>query len=121
MINIKKFIIRFILFWLVWAFFFSMVQKVKANDSILIITGDNGTLNILQDGINNYIDLTANDFDVGDMEIKQNGNSNSVDLNITAGTGTGSSFYIYQNGNSNTYNAELYCGAEWCTMTVNQP
>jgi hypothetical protein len=116
-----KFLKRLTIWLFVWMVFYSIIDKVKANDSIIITTGDNGTLNIVQDGINNYIDLTANDFDVGDMEIKQNGNSNSVDLNITAGTGTGSSFYIYQNGNSNTYNAELYCGAEWCTMTVNQP
>jgi len=116
-----KFLKRLTIWLFVWMVFFSIVNKLKANDSIIIVTGDGNTLNILQDGIDNNIDLTANDFDVGDMEIKQIGNSNSVDLNITAGSGTGSSFYIYQNGNSNTYNAELYCGAEWCTMTVNQP
>ena len=116
-----KFLKRFTILLFIWMVFFSIVDKLKANEITVTTTGDNGTLNIVQDGINNYIDLTANDFDVGDMEIKQNGNSNSVDLNITAGWGTGSSFYIYQNGNSNTYNAELYCGGEWCTMTVNQP
>ena len=115
---IKKVIFAILCWLILWSLFGT---KGNTNEITVTTTGDNGTLNILQDGINNYINLTANDFDVGDMEIKQNGNSNSVDLNITAGTGTGSSFYIYQNGNSNTYNAELYCGAEWCSMTVNQP
>jgi len=95
--------------------------SVYANDSYIITGGNSNTLNILQDGIDNYIDLNTYSFNSGDMEIKQNGNYNSVDLNITAGTGTGSSFYIYQNGNNNSYSGSLYCGAEWCTMTVTQP
>ena len=76
-----KFLKRLTIWLFVWMVFFSIVNKLKANDSIIIVTGDGNTLNILQDGIDNNIDLTANDFDVGDMEIKQNGNSNSVDLN----------------------------------------
>ena len=92
-----------------------------ANSITITLPGDGNTLNILQDGIDNYIDLNTYSFDDGDMEIQQNGNYNSVDLDITAGTGTGSSFYIYQYGNNNSYSGSLYCGAECCTMTVTQP
>ena len=55
------------------------------------------------------------------MVLQQNGNDNSVDLTISGGTGTGSSFYIYQNGNDKDYSANLWCSAAWCSMTVNQP
>ena len=116
-----KFLKKFTILLFIWMVLFSIIDKIKANEITVTTTGDSNTLNILQDGIDNYIDLNTYSFETGDMEIKQNGNYNSVNLDITAGTGTGSSFYIYQNGNSNTYNAELYCGAEWCTMTVNQP
>lgn len=95
--------------------------NVFANTMTITLPGDNNTLYLLQDGIDNTIDLNTYDFDSGDMKIEQYGNYNSVDLDITAGTGTGSSFYIYQYGNSQTYSGSLYCGAEWCTMTVTQP
>jgi len=92
-----------------------------ANSIIITLPGDGNTLNVLQDGIDNTIDLTTNYFEESDMKIEQYGNYNSVDLDISGGTGTGSSFYIYQYGNSQTYSGSLYCGAEWCTMTVTQP
>lgn len=97
------------------------IEYANANSITITLPGDGNALNVLQDGIDNTIDLTTNYFEDGDMEIKQNGNYNSVDLNISGGTGTGSSFYIYQYGDNNNYGASLYCGAEWCTMTVTQP
>jgi hypothetical protein len=92
-----------------------------ANEAYIITNGDGNSLSIIQDGIDNYIDLTANDFEDAFMEIEQTGNDNSVDLIIDGGTGTGSSFYIYQDGNNNSYSADLWCSAEWCTLTVTQP
>jgi hypothetical protein len=91
-----------------------------ANEAYIITNGDGNSLSIIQ-GIDNYIDLTANDFEDAFMEIEQTGNDNSVDLIIDGGTGTGSSFYIYQDGNNNSYSADLWCSAEWCTLTVTQP
>jgi hypothetical protein len=92
-----------------------------ANEAYIITNGDGNSLSIIQDGIDNYIDLTANDFEDAFMEIEQTGNDNSVDLIISGGTGTGSSFDIYQDGNNNSYSADLWCSAEWCTLTVTQP
>lgn len=92
-----------------------------ANEAYIITNGDGNSLTIVQDGIDNYIDLTTSNFEDGFMEMYQIGNNNSVDLTISAGTGTGSNFEIYQGGNNNSYSAELWCSAEWCTLTVTQP
>jgi len=100
---------------------FLLTIPVYANEAYIITNGDGNSLSIIQDGIDNYIDLTANDFEDAFMEIEQTGNDNSVDLIISGGTGTGSSFYIYQDGNDNSYSADLWCSAEWCTLTVTQP
>lgn len=100
---------------------FLLTMPVYANQAYIITNGDGNSLSIVQDGIDNYIDLTTNNFEDGFMEIDQIGNDNSVDLTISAGTGTGSSFDIYQGGNNNSYSAELWCSAEWCTLTVTQP
>lgn len=100
---------------------FLLTMPVYANQAYIITNGDGNSLSIVQDGIDNYIDLTTNNFEDGFMEIDQIGNDNSVDLTISAGTGTGSSFDIYQGGNNNSYSAELWCNAEWCTLTVTQP
>tara|TARA_Y100000389_G_C17380524_1_gene474128 strand:- start:69 stop:425 length:357 start_codon:yes stop_codon:yes gene_type:complete len=104
----------------IWMVFYSIVNKVRANEFYSTLTGDDNTLNIVQDGKDNYINLNPSNFEGADMEIKQNGDDNSVNLNISGGTGTGSSFYIYQNGNNKNYSNTLYCGGEWCTMTVTQ-
>jgi len=100
--------------------FATLSTKAIANDFNATLSGNNNSLNIVQDGVDNVIDLTPNNFSGATMEIKQNGNDNKVDLNISGGTGTGSSFYIYQNGNNLDYTSTLFCGAAWCTMTVNQ-
>ena len=102
-------------------FFLLLTTTVYANEAYIITNGDGNSLSIIQDGIDNYIDLTTNSFEDGFMEIDQIGNDNSVDLIISGGTGTGSSFDIYQGGNNNSYSAELWCSAEWCTLTVTQP
>ena len=100
---------------------FLLTIPVYANEAYIITNGDGNSLSIIQDGIDNYIDLTANNFEDAFMEIEQTGNDNSVDLIISGGTGTGSSFEIYQGGNNNSYSADLWCSAEWCTLTVIQP
>ena len=100
---------------------FLLTIPVHANEAYIITNGDGNSLSIIQDGIDNYIDLTANNFEDAFMEIEQTGNDNSVDLIISGGTGTGSSFEIYQGGNNNSYSADLWCSAEWCTLTVTQP
>ena len=92
-----------------------------ANEIYIVGSGDGNSLNVIQDGMDNYIDLSTSSFEDSTMVLQQNGDDNSVDLTISGGTGTGSSFYIYQNGDDNSYSANLWCNAAWCTMTVNQP
>jgi len=92
-----------------------------ANEAYIVGSGDGNSLTVVQDGIDNFIDLSTSSFEDSTMVLQQNGNDNSVDLTISGGTGTGSSFYIYQNGNDKDYSANLWCSAAWCSMTVNQP
>ena len=93
--------------------------SAQANDLDFTISGSGHTLNIAQDGQNNDIDFTANNFVSGTITIQQLNNNNDIDVTVTAGSGSGSWLTIYQNGND-TYNANLWCNHSWCGMTVDQ-
>jgi len=93
--------------------------SAQANDLDFTISGSGHTLNVEQDGQNNDIDFTANNFVSGTITIQQLNNNNDIDVTVTAGSGSGSWLTIYQNGND-TYNANLWCNHSWCGMTVDQ-
>jgi|TARA_B110000977_G_scaffold182424_1_gene244069 hypothetical protein len=93
--------------------------SAHANDLTFNISGSTSTLNVEQDGQNNDIDFTANNFVSGTITIQQLNNNNDIDVTVTAGSGSGSWLTIYQNG-SDSYNANLSCGHSWCGMTVDQ-
>jgi hypothetical protein len=93
--------------------------STHANDLTLNLSGNTSTLNIIQDGQDNDIDMTANSFVGGTLIIQQLNNNNDIDVTVTAGSGSGSWLTIYQNG-SDSYNANLSCGHSWCGMTVDQ-
>ena len=93
--------------------------SAHANDLTLNLSGNTSTLNIIQDGQDNDIDMTANSFGWLLRKDRFGKNNNDIDVTVTAGSGSGSWLTIYQNG-SDSYNANLSCGHSWCGMTVDQ-
>lgn len=96
------------------------IENTEANDLTLSVTGNTATVNILQDGIDNDIELSGSSWVGGSLDVQQVGNNNDVDVTVTGGSGSGSSLNIYQTGNDKTYNSTLFCNHTWCTLTVNQ-
>tara|TARA_R100000149_G_scaffold60965_1_gene30248 strand:- start:200 stop:478 length:279 start_codon:yes stop_codon:yes gene_type:complete len=68
----------------------------------------------------NDFDLTIITTDGGDLDILQDGEDNNIDIDVDGRTSNGSSITITQTGNNKNYNASLWCGHSYCTMTLNQ-
>ena len=68
----------------------------------------------------NDFDLTIITTDNGDLDILQDGEDNNIDIDVDGRTSSGSSITITQTGNNKNYNANLWCGHSYCTMTLNQ-
>ena len=98
------------------------IATAEANDLDLTIDNQTtgGSLDIVQDGQNNDIDLDIVSMDGFIIEIDQVGNSNSLDVNVDGRTSNGSSMYFNQTGNNKSYSNTLWCGHSFCTLTVNQ-
>jgi len=94
----------------------------EANDLDLTIDNltDGGSLDIVQDGQNNDIDLDIVSMDGFIIDIDQVGNGNSLDVDVDGRTSNGSSMYFNQTGNNKSYSNTLWCGHSFCTLTVNQ-
>jgi len=94
----------------------------EANDLDLTIDDltDGGSLDIVQDGQNNDIDLDIVSMDGFIIDIDQVGNGNSLDVDVDGRTSNGSSMYFNQTGNNKSYSNTLWCGHSFCTITVNQ-
>jgi len=93
--------------------------SVHANTLTISFTGNSGTTNILQDGQDNSIISTVSNYNSGSINYQQTGNYNSIDVDVTGGSGTGSYLNVYQNG-SDSYSADLICLQSWCGLTVSQ-
>ena len=52
-----KFLKLFTIILFIWMLFFSIIDKVKANEAQISLHGDNTILNITQDGSNNFLDV----------------------------------------------------------------
>ena len=98
------------------------IATAEANDLDLTIDNQTtgGSLDIVQDGQNNDIDLDIVRMDGFIIDIDQVGNSNSLDVNVDGRTSNGSSMYFSQTGNNKSYSNTLWCGHSFCTITVNQ-
>ena len=78
--------------------FLILLNNSKANDlTITVTTSAGGTLNTLQDG-----------------------QDNNIDIDVDGRNSNGSSMYINQSGNNKSYSGNFWCGHAYCTMTVNQ-
>ena len=55
-----------------------------------------------------------------ELDFSQVGNDNNIDIDVDGRTSNGSSITITQTGNNKNYNASLWCGHSYCTMTLNQ-
>ena len=94
---------------------------VYANDLNLTITNSDGTdISMTQDGEDNSIDLDMDRMNNAIMQFTQTGDDNSIDIDVDGRTSNGSSIYITQTGDNKSYNANLYCAHTFCTLTVNQ-
>ena len=98
-----------------------LITPVYANDvTVTIITSDGGTLDILQDGEDNDIDFDIQSMDGFVINLDQIGNDNTIDIDVDGRNSNGSSMTINQSGNNKSYSGSFWCGAAYCTMTVNQ-
>ena len=94
----------------------------EGNDLNLTIDNltDGGSLDIVQDGENNDIDLDIVSMDGFIIDIDQVGNGNVLNVDVDGRTSNGSSMYFNQTGNNKSYSNTLWCGHSFCTITVNQ-
>ena len=94
----------------------------EGNDLNLTIDNftDGGSLDIVQDGENNDIDLDIVSMDGFIIDIDQVGDSNVLNVDVDGRTSNGSSMYFNQTGNNKSYSNTLWCGHSFCTITVNQ-
>ena len=94
----------------------------EGNDLNLTIDNltDGGSLDIVQDGQNNDIDLDIVSMDGFIIDIDQVGNGNVLNVDVDGRTSNNSSMYFNQTGNNKSYSNTLWCGHSFCTITVNQ-
>jgi len=94
----------------------------EGNDLDLTIDNqtDGGSLDIIQDGENNDIDLDIVSMDGFIIDIDQVGDGNVLNVDVDGRTSNGSSMYFNQTGNNKSYSNTLWCGHSFCTITVNQ-
>ena len=94
----------------------------EGNDLDLTIDNqtDGGSLDIIQDGENNDIDLDIVSMDGFIIDIDQVGDGNVLNVDVDGRTSNGSSMYFNQTGNNKSYSNTLWCGHSFCTLTVNQ-
>ena len=94
----------------------------EGNDLNLTIDNltDGGSLDIVQDGENNDIDLDIVSMDGFIIDIDQVGDGNVLNVDVDGRTSNGSSMYFNQTGNNKSYSNTLWCGHSFCTLTVNQ-
>ena len=98
-----------------------LITPVYANDlDLTVITSTGGTFNSLQDGEDNSIDFEIQSMNGFVIDLDQIGDDNSIDIDVDGRTSNGSSMTINQTGNNNSYSGSFWCGAAYCTMTVNQ-
>jgi len=100
----------------------AVTSPVRSNDLNLTIDNltDGGSLDIVQDGQNNDIDLDIVSMDGFIIDIDQVGNGNVLNVDVDGRTSNGSSMYFNQTGNNKSYSNTLWCGHSFCTITVNQ-
>ena len=100
----------------------AVTSPVRSNDLDLTIDNltDGGSLDIVQDGQNNDIDLDIVSMDGFIIDIDQVGNGNTLNVDVDGRTSNGSSMYFNQTGNNKSYSNTLWCGHSFCTITVNQ-
>jgi len=98
------------------------IATAEANDLDLTIDNQTtgGSLDIVQDGQNNDIDLDIVSMDGFIIDIDQVGDSNVLNVDVDGRTSNGSSMYFNQTGNNKSYSNTLWCGHSFCTITVNQ-
>ena len=100
----------------------AVTSPVRSNDLNLTIDNltDGGSLDIVQDGENNDIDLDIVSMDGFIIDIDQVGDGNVLNVDVDGRTSNGSSMYFNQTGNNKSYSNTLWCGHSFCTITVNQ-
>jgi len=100
----------------------AVTSPVRSNDLDLTIDNltDGGSLDIVQDGQNNDIDLDIVSMDGFIIDIDQVGNGNVLNVDVDGRSSNGSSMYFNQTGNNKSYSNTLWCGHSFCTITVNQ-
>jgi len=103
-------------------FLLTLSSVTWSNDLNLTIDNltDGGSLDIVQDGQNNDIDLDIVSMDGFIIDIDQVGNGNVLNVDVDGRTSNGSSMYFNQTGNNKSYSNTLWCGHSFCTITVNQ-
>ena len=95
--------------------------SVYANDvTVTVITSEDGTFNVLQDGEDNDVDFDIQSMNGFNINLDQIGDNNAIDIDVDGRTSNGSSMTINQNGNNKSYSGSFWCGHSSCSMTVNQ-
>ena len=109
-----------LIFLIIMLLFISTIAEGNDLDLTIDNLTDGGSLDIVQDGENNDIDLDIVSMDGFIIDIDQVGDSNVLNVDVDGRTSNGSSMYFNQTGNNKSYSNTLWCGHSFCTITVNQ-
>ena len=109
-----------LIFLIIMILFISTIAEGNDLDLTIDNLTDGCSLDIVQDGENNDIDLDIVSMDGFIIDIDQVGDSNVLNVDVDGRTSNGSSMYFNQTGNNKSYSNTLWCGHSFCTITVNQ-
>jgi len=86
-----KFLKRLTIWLFVWMVFYSIIDKVKANEAQISLHGDNTILNITQDGSNNFLDVNIynNSNQTATYDFSQTGNNFTYTFSQTCSSSCG--------------------------------
>ena len=109
-----KFLKKLTIFLFIWMVFFSIIDKLKANEIYVSQTGTGNNLNlqILQDGEDNKIDMSIGNHTNNTIEIEQKGDDGYV--GYTSAWGSGYSWGGDIDGDSNSLSIKQFCNQSPC-------
>jgi hypothetical protein len=109
-----KFLKKLTIFLFIWMVFYSIIDKLRANEIYVSQTGSGNNLNlqISQDGEDNKIDMSIGNHTNNTVEIEQKGDDGYV--GYTSAWGSGYSWGGDLDGNNNTLSIKQLCNQTPC-------
>src|SRR6056300_596185 len=109
-----NFLKKLTIFLFIWMVFYSIIEKLKANEIYVSQTGSGNNLNlqISQDGEDNKVDMSIGNHTNNTIEIEQKGDDGYV--GYTSASGSGYTWGGDLDGNNNSLSIKQFCNQTPC-------